>query len=967
MVVGLILTFLNTLILFTIIGKGIYDSIAGKSKKGQIVLANLDPEVANDITQQFTYKAPIKGEQEYYSPTLNSLIKYDSENYFVSENNDSVSILRDGIYDLDVSTRVKISDTPLTKESQQKNLEILYTDVKLEGESEIEGLKALEYSYVRESFINDTKSVFVSIYIQREVEGKTIYAAITYPNVKEVGALASDIAKILNNIIYSPESVPQDIKTVLNGIGVEFEYNKDKWSPSSITESSAFISYLSEKNESIEKNKYSTSTISIFGSKQYSETTLEDHHKVHASYDYLIETYDTFKVVEDSSKRTFKGLEALYTEYTYDFFGDLSRKRVYTFFTENKSHIISVQLFTSNDGTDGENEIEKVVKSITFKPVETESDELSQTYTTQTGNVLGSSSVTIDKSTIIGKPAVAKIYNRNCVNIRIDSKTGLETTPTRTYDICSGGVGTGFYVSSDGYLISNGHVATPNALDSVVTSLNSLNPPQFWSDFANDIAKVLLQQTGVNIASLSPIDLVYLVLGVFVELNQEGSITLTSTYENYIVNGEKFDIDMSTYLPNSQSEFIKLTTVTGQVDSSVLAGYNSAKNIEDGLKTPDLAILKIEDVSGVELPSLRLTEEQFITSGMAIHVLGFPAAVDVSSHLSSIASNIPTITTGTISAIKPSQSGTFNLVQIDASVSGGNSGGPILNSQGEVVAVTTYALTSGSADYNFGVSVKEVSDYLTDNGITPKEGEVTKRLISGAQNLEKQYYKYAVADFKKVIELYPNAKSSINPLIAVSQKKIDEGEDRTPLFNTLLFEEALSKMGVNVNGNILTIAIITFVGLILSLIFISILLILRRRNLKSKTPPIVGNSEMPEYTKQIQDHSTIQANEEIESKPMQSEPSMQIPQNRVDQVQSTTPAESVQQAIQTNIPVQATVPQQPPVVNTPVVPIVESTEAPLSNTVSNSNSSVENKDNVQGLTPQSTESIPTPTQTPPIA
>src|SRR5690606_29492140 len=102
--------------------------------------------------------------------------------------------------------------------------------------------------------------------------------------------------------------------------------------------------------------------------------------------------------------------------------------------------------------------------------------------------------------------------------------------------------------------------------------------------------------------------------------------------------------------------------------------------------------------------------------------------------------------------------GDYNLIQIDTSVSGGNSGGPILNRNGEVVGLTTYKISQGnSADFNAGVSVDELTKMVKENKISLALGDVSGYITSGVSKYEKAYYKLAVSDFKKAIELYKPA------------------------------------------------------------------------------------------------------------------------------------------------------------------------------------------------------------------
>ena len=76
-----------------------------------------------------------------------------------------------------------------------------------------------------------------------------------------------------------------------------------------------------------------------------------------------------------------------------------------------------------------------------------------------------------------------------------------------------------------------------------------------------------------------------------------------------------------------------------------------------------------------------------------------------------------TATRGIVSAIRPGEElgrdvgqakmeGTW--VQVDAALSGGNSGGPLINSKGEVVAMSTLASQGEAHNLNFGISITDI-------------------------------------------------------------------------------------------------------------------------------------------------------------------------------------------------------------------------------------------------------------------
>lgn len=99
---------------------------------------------------------------------------------------------------------------------------------------------------------------------------------------------------------------------------------------------------------------------------------------------------------------------------------------------------------------------------------------------------------------------------------------------------------------------------------------------------------------------------------------------------------------------------------------------------------------------------------------MDVIVIGYPAIVERMVLFSN--NSVSTLIKGTVSAIKKIALNKYKLVQIDDSISSGNSGGPILNTNGELIGVSIYGITVGPADFNAGVFVDNVIDLLEKKG-----------------------------------------------------------------------------------------------------------------------------------------------------------------------------------------------------------------------------------------------------------
>ena len=112
-------------------------------------------------------------------------------------------------------------------------------------------------------------------------------------------------------------------------------------------------------------------------------------------------------------------------------------------------------------------------------------------------------------------------------------------------------------------------------------------------------------------------------------------------------------------------------------------------------KSHDLALLQISDVPN--LSPATLADSTNLMVGQRVYAIGNPFGFQ------------GTMTRGIISALRSVQLPTGvkidNAIQTDASVNPGNSGGPLLNSRGEVIGITTMIATNpnSNADQSAGI------------------------------------------------------------------------------------------------------------------------------------------------------------------------------------------------------------------------------------------------------------------------
>jgi len=144
----------------------------------------------------------------------------------------------------------------------------------------------------------------------------------------------------------------------------------------------------------------------------------------------------------------------------------------------------------------------------------------------------------------------------------------------------------------------------------------------------------------------------------------------------------------------------------------------------------DIAVLKID---GRHFPSVTLGNSDDVIVGEWVIAFGNPFGLfDVGSK--------PTVSVGVVSQVdmdfgRQSDNRVYqDMIQTDASINSGNSGGPLVNSLGEVIGVNTFIMTpnqwSGSVGVGFATPINRVRKVIEE---LKTHGEVNRRFWSGLE------------------------------------------------------------------------------------------------------------------------------------------------------------------------------------------------------------------------------------------
>jgi len=167
----------------------------------------------------------------------------------------------------------------------------------------------------------------------------------------------------------------------------------------------------------------------------------------------------------------------------------------------------------------------------------------------------------------------------------------------------------------------------------------------------------------------------------------------------------------------------------------------------------DAALLKIEQT---DLPTILVAPSAEINVGTPILSVGYPGSTDMVTD----ASFEPTFKDGQINAQKTREGGLLPVYEMSAALSGGMSGGPTVNLDGNVVGVNSFNINGETEAFNFITPSSLVSEMMAQNGVANELGPIDVAYRAGLDAFYTGDYRTAITKFEEVLALSPTHKQA---------------------------------------------------------------------------------------------------------------------------------------------------------------------------------------------------------------
>lgn len=334
--------------------------------------------------------------------------------------------------------------------------------------------------------------------------------------------------------------------------------------------------------------------------------------------------------------------------------------------------------------------------------------------------------------------------------------------------------GTGFFINNQGYLLTNAHVVT--LLDQEKEGMGD-----YIKSIYLDYYYMWYEKTNYD-------------EGISQDVFEDALLEAMYLEENLQINNLKID---------------RIEVVVGEGDESMTfeaRAIDFNQNYLDEIGGRDWALLKIDNFHS---PSLLIGDSKGVSIGSDIYVFGYPWTSE-GQGVSNFSQVAPTLTSGSVSSIV--SSGNYKDIQMDVSIEAGNSGGPGINSRGEVVGIATSGYQGLSGTYNYLTPIEDATKNLN---VLIKQGEADRLWRDGLNSFWSKNYKTSRETFTKLKEEY-----RFFPYVDSVLEKLNEFPDEDQ-------GEVLNKDEGNINGE--AISFVSGVFVVLGVLIVGLLIFIAIR------------------------------------------------------------------------------------------------------------------------------------------
>lgn len=383
----------------------------------------------------------------------------------------------------------------------------------------------------------------------------------------------------------------------------------------------------------------------------------------------------------------------------------------------------------------------------------------------------------LDKATLLdviakNQPAVVRIVAMYCGDITLSSPYAA----SEFADTCSGRVGSGSFISSDGYIATSGHGTTIAPRDALLESLTTTDA---IDNYLNYLISARLLSTAqsklIKTGLASGTDDGQATFDATIDLIPDSYMTISNETLEYAVQLSDDPVRIERTEGRLQINYTNTVVRAQLIDKDYDQAASEAGLLTGEFASSDVALLKADG----SFPYIPLGSIDTVTAGDRLTAIGFPAALEGVD--SSLIEAVPSITQGRVKEITTDAAvGGRKIIDTTVPIGQGNSGGPALNDAGEQIGLSTYSVLECPELNCFGDGqIRDVADLkalLVKNDIVLQTGGVTDDWNEGLAAYTAGDYSQALKLFTKVKNEYP-ANYLVSSLLSVARAEVGSATD----------------------------------------------------------------------------------------------------------------------------------------------------------------------------------------------
>lgn len=387
----------------------------------------------------------------------------------------------------------------------------------------------------------------------------------------------------------------------------------------------------------------------------------------------------------------------------------------------------------------------------------------------------------------LGEASTVLIYSQIDAIIKIPTPDAdwVPTTDFFTVAVSTGAMGSGSFISADGYIATAGHVVFALTHTDITQDLY-VKP--LLVDASFDVLLKALQDQGYTVTAADKAT-----LKAYIDTYGTLKDSLRTVYA---ILGE-----VSPTLTNIQAKgwLARVVTVSPYIEN-------------------DVALLKVELTN---CPVLMVGDSSKVVTGDDVSMFGFPGVVTFHAELGPETTLAPSMTRGIISASRVTN-GQTPCFQTDAAITHGNSGGAGLNNNGEIIGICSRGSLSDTgqevAGFDFLIKSAVLKTMMNEVGVNNVKGPVDDHFLKGVQYYYDKHYTAAKAEFETVAGLF-DYHWRARALISECNTAIANGND------------------VPISSSMDVVVIIAIVVVVVIVAVVATMLFMKRRKGKATLPP----------------------------------------------------------------------------------------------------------------------------------